>query len=314
MSCSMPSSRIIDMLRSSLLSTASAPSTALSTTCEQLGCLTMAVRALTPICSPMRFLTLSELAASTIRQPAHFCQTSSLCEFCSCSVSASTPCSLITSAFALSCAEMFHTAEAAAATTAGERCAPRISVLCSSCTSGRTAPSLTMRSRRSGEVRQFLRSTQKARVRSSVLVSRCGSSERTPPSLTMLSLAAALPDERLISALATASSSTSWSERSSSISGRSTCEDMSFSRWNSTCEMSATWLQSATSSSVPVSSKGRLSISERKVMYFGGISSSRVRWMKPRSSSTRSGRLLQRNAAMKSTSVTRSPSAALSSS
>eukprot|EP00964_Phaeocystis_antarctica_P065791 scaffold39735_cov61-Phaeocystis_antarctica.AAC.2 len=67
-------------------------------------------------------------------------------------------------AFALSCAEMFHTAEAAAATTAGERCAPRISVLCSSCTSGRTAPSLTMRSRRSGEVRQFLRSTQKARM------------------------------------------------------------------------------------------------------------------------------------------------------
>jgi hypothetical protein len=69
----------------------------------------------------------------------------------------------------------------------------------------------------------------------SVLVSRCGSSERTPPSLTMLSLAAALPEERLISALATASSRTSWSERSSSISGRSTCEAMSFSRWNSTC-------------------------------------------------------------------------------
>ena len=63
-----------------------------------------------------------------------------------------------------------------------------------------------------------------------------------------------------------------------------------------------------------MSSKGRLSISERKVMYFGGISSSRVRWMKPRSSSTSSGRLLQRKAAMKSTSVTRSPSAALSSS
>ena len=50
-------------------------------------------------------------------------------------------------------------------------------------------------------------STQKARVSSSVLVSRCGSSERTPPSLTIDSLAAALPELRLMSALATARSS-----------------------------------------------------------------------------------------------------------
>mmetsp|Transcript_30384 Transcript_30384/g.83261 ORF Transcript_30384/g.83261 Transcript_30384/m.83261 type:complete len:291 (-) Transcript_30384:1557-2429(-) len=279
LSSSRPSARSLARLRSSDERTASAPSAALRTALFCSARLTTSVRATMPFSSFTSTLTLSELAASTIRQPAHLCQTSGLSESRSCMTSASMPFSLMTRFLTPSWAERFQTAAAAAETTASERWASRISVLCSSVISGVTAPSLTMRSRSSAAVRQFFRRTQKARVSSSVLLSRCGTRARTPPSLTIESLAAMLPEERLMRALATARRRTSSSERRSSMSGSSTCSASSFSRFISIWDMSAIWVQMATSSSVPVSSKGRCSMSARKGIYLGGCSSSSVRWM-----------------------------------
>ena len=92
------------------------------------------------------------------------------------------------------------------------------------------------------------------------------------------------------------------------MSGSSTCAAINFSRWKSTCDISAIWLQIATSSSGPTVSNGRESICARNGTYFGGTSSSSDRWMYPRSSRTSLGRLFRSNELIKSASPTLSAS------